>query len=183
MINFDNIYDIEAAESNVGLRYLFVSEGSQTIVKAIQYSYIQQLYGRDVYNLGFGDYEIDTDTLNDTTNSNNGDGYRVLNTVLSTIPTFFQQYPDRILMVHGSDGHPDFIDKCKASCNKNCNGDCKNFKRRINIYRRFVDKNYDTLSVDYQFLGGFFNDEGLITLEDYIQHKPYDSVLVLKRNN
>lgn len=182
MINFGNTYDIQIGENPSGIRYLFVSEGVETIVKAIQYSFVQQYKDQDVYNLGFGDYDIETDLVDDTINSNNGDGHKVLYTVLSTIPLFFEKYPKGVLMVHGSDDHPEFIAKCKESCQKKCGDDCKNFKRRINIYRGFVNKNYDALIPDYQFLGGF-KEEGKVFVEEYIQHKPYDSVLVFKRNN
>ena len=159
-----------------------MSEGKEDIVKAIQFSYLQDLNTQPVYNLGFGDYNIETDALVDTTNSNNGDHYRVLNTVLSTIPPFLETYPNAVLMVHGSDGRPDFEANCKATCTKNCIMECKNFKRRINIYRRYLDKNYDELNADYQFKGGVFQQNGDIYLEDYIPRKIYDAVLLSKRN-
>ena len=71
--------------------------------------------GKQVFNLGFGDYDITTDTLDDKINSNNGDHYRVFNTVLSTIPTFFDAYKGAILMVNGSDGTQKFVEFCKEN--------------------------------------------------------------------
>jgi hypothetical protein len=158
MASFDGIYQLEKAQTESGLRYLFISEGDQDIIKAIQYSFIQKLGGQDVYNLGFGDYDIEADTLDDKINSNNGDVYKIFNTVLSTIPTFFEAFKGAILMVHGSDSTQSFLDACKAACIKKCENDCKNFKRRINLYRRYVNKNFEPLSVDYQFIGGTLNE-------------------------
>lgn len=190
MIDFGNIYETQATESEVGNKYFFVSEGNQDVIKAIQYSFIQQLNnqiieelnGRNVYNLGFGDYDSDNDTLNDLANTNNGDHYKVFNTVLSTIPTFFEAYKGMVLMVHGSDGRQSFIESCKPACSRKCTNECKNFKRRINIYRRYVNKHYDLLSVDFQFIGGILNNEGSTDLESYIVGKEYDSVLLFQKN-
>jgi len=182
MSNLPNIYDLEEDKSARDLTFLFISSGEQDIIKAIQYSFVQNLHGRAVYNLGFGDYDPEADVIIDNINTNNGDAYKVLHTVLSTIPGFFRNYPDAYLMVQGSDGRPEFIKNCRTTCTKNCDEECKNFNRRINIYRHYVNKNYEQLNIDYQFLGGAMQADSSIYLEDYATHKAYDSVLLLKRN-
>ena len=156
MSYFENIYDLEEDKEAQNLKFIFISSGTQDIVKAIQYSYLQQLNnshllqlnGKNVYNLGFGDYNLENDTLTDTVNTNNGDVYKVFNTVLSTVPNFFENYTNSILIVQGSDSSQQFIQQCKETCTKSCGEKCKKSNRRINIYKHFVNKNYEQLIVD-----------------------------------
>nr|WP_233244156.1 hypothetical protein [Brumimicrobium oceani] len=70
-------------------QFIFESKGVRTIVKAIEYSFIRNISGRKVYNLGFGDFNEKSGLLIDDINSNNGDMRKVFNTVLNTIPIFF----------------------------------------------------------------------------------------------
>jgi hypothetical protein len=65
--------------------------------------YVLDFRGRRVYNLGFGDYDLDTDSISDDLTTNNGDPYKVFHTVLHTIPQFFETYSDAMMMVLGSD--------------------------------------------------------------------------------
>jgi hypothetical protein len=115
-------------------------------------------------------------------NSNNGDTYKVFNTVLCSILAFFEICPKDMLMIQGSDGTPEFVKHCRLNCTKKCNEECKNFNRRINIYQNYVDKNYDQLIIDYQFFGENNNDANLIDFEDYVCGKQYDTLYLLKRN-
>jgi hypothetical protein len=78
----------------------------------------------------------------DDIHTNNGDVFKVFNTVLITIPMFFENFNNAILMVQGSDGRPAFIENCQSTCRKQYVDACKNFNRRINIYRHYVDRNY-----------------------------------------
>jgi hypothetical protein len=87
--------------------FFFISKGEKDIIKAIQFSFVQELNGRKIYNLGFGDYDLENDKIIDDINTNNGDAYKVLNTALSTIPIFFENFGSEILMVQGSDGSLD----------------------------------------------------------------------------
>ena len=181
MSNVENIYDLEEVKEAQNLKFIFISSGTQDVVKAIQYSYLlqlnnlnlQQLNGKDVYNL-------ENDTLIDTVNTNNGDVYKVFNTVLSTVPNFFENYTNSILIVQGSDSTEEFIHLCKQTCKKGCGEKCKKSNRRINIYKNFVNKNYEQLKIDYQFVGGIKDANNQIVLEEYIKYKDYDSVLLLK---
>ncbi|OJV97631.1 MAG: hypothetical protein BGO52_09615 [Sphingobacteriales bacterium 44-61] len=95
-VNFENImlltmkaeiktYEIEETQFINQLQFLFESVGQNKILKAIQYTNVMKFKNRDVYNLGFGDYDMRTGAINDEINSNNGDVYTVFNTVLSTV--------------------------------------------------------------------------------------------------
>ncbi len=183
MSNVESVYELEADKSGNGLKFFFISKGEQDIIKAIQFSFVQELNGRNIYNLGFGDYDLENDIIVDDINTNNGDAYKVFNTVLTTIPIFFENFGDEILMVQGSDGRPAFAEKCKLECKKKCVDECKNYNRRINIYRGYVDKNYNDLSADYQFLGGIKNEEQQTILETYERCKKYDSVFLFRKNH
>src|SRR5215210_4179188 len=98
-----NSYNTEEELDAGKLKYYFESTGQTTVVKAIEYSPILQISSRQVYNLGFGDYDENTNTVSDDSISNNGDAYKVFNTVLNTIPAFFAKNPGGIIFVQGSD--------------------------------------------------------------------------------
>ncbi len=160
-------YEVVEEKSDTGLKFFFKSKGKQNIIKVIHYSFVQQLSGKNIYNLGFGDYNLMNDTIIDDINANNGDTYKVFNTVLRTIPVFFENFENAILMVQGSDGKPGYIEKCRRICRKNCVQECKNYNRRISIYCGYVDRNYDLLIVDFQFLGGLLNEQHQAEVEVY----------------
>lgn len=181
MSTIENVYELEEDKSANGLKFFFISKGDQDVIKAIQFSYVQELNGQNIYNLGFGDYDLENDKIIDDTNTNNGDAYKVFNTVLSTIPIFFEHFDDEILMVQGSDGRPEFVENCKLICKKQCVDECRNYNRRINIYRSYIDKNCEQLYADYQFLGGLKDEEQHTILESYERYKKYDSVFLFRK--
>jgi len=151
MGNTIDAYRLREEKSGRDIEFFFISEGMSDVNKAIQYKYLQDSYGRNMYNLGFGDYDMEHNVILDNTNTNNGDAYKVFNTVLSTIPMFFKIRPNSLLLIEGSDSKPEFAEQCRLSCKKNCINECRNFNRRINVYRKYVDKNYDQLNLDYRF--------------------------------
>lgn len=182
MSNTVDCYEFNVTKSETNLLFIFISKGNTDIVKAVQYQYINELGGKEVYNLGFGNYDIETDTMTDDTTDNNGDVYKVFNTVLSSIPIFFEHNKNAVLFVQGSDSKPDFIEKCRQGCSRKCGNECKKAHRRINIYRGHLDKHYNELSIDFQFMGGVKSLENQIMVEEYECRKRYDSVLLLKKN-
>jgi hypothetical protein len=182
MSNPEYFYEIEESVTESGIQYSFMSEGKTDIIKVIEYSYVQDFMNKPLYNLGFGDYDAENDKIFDSSVSNNGDHYKVFNTVLNTIPSFFDHYQNAVMIVQGSDSKSDFLNKCKITCKKKCPaGECKNSHRRINVYRSYVDKNYDTLIEDYTFYGGEINADNQMIIESYQKGKKYDSVLLLKK--
>ena len=177
------LYEVVEEKSETGLKLFFISKGKQKLIKVIHYSFVQELSGKKIYNLGFGDYDLVNDTILDEINTNNGDTYKVFNTVLSTIPLFFENFGNEILMVQGSDGKPGFIEKCMRICKKNCVLECKNYNRRISIYCGYVDRNYDQLNIDYQFFGGLIYEHQETEVEVYKRYKKYDAIFLFKKFN
>lgn len=180
-----NTYNLSESinETKDYLRYFFISEGSENIIKIIDYQYVQEYENHNIYNLAFGNYDPENDTVVDDANSNNGDVYPVFNTVLSSIPKFFEIFPNDKIIVQGSDSTQEFLDKCKQNCTKKkCfNGKCRKFNQRLRIYKNYVDKNYDDLIKEYTFYGGFKDEFNNSYLEEYIKYKEYFSVVVEKK--
>ncbi|TKC62454.1 hypothetical protein FBD94_09565 [Pedobacter hiemivivus] len=173
---------IKGQKTETGVKYYFTSNGNSNIVKAISYTCLADFEGKLVYNLAFGDYDTITDQICDDVSTENGDVYKVFNTVLSTIPLFFDSFPGSIMFVQGSDSSKKFIDKCKMDCRRTCIDFCKKSHRRINVYRGYINKNYDALQNDFTFYGGKKNTDDETIMEEYIQNKKYDSIFVTKNN-
>lgn len=175
-------YDTQENVTDEGIQYTFISEGRSDIFKVIEYVYVQDFLGKRLYNLGFGDYDVKNRVILDGAISNNGDHYRVFNTVLNTIPVFFENYPNAIMLVQGSDSRPEFVNNCKLTCTKKCSeNECRNSDRRINLYRSYVDRNYDMLVKEYAFLGGQRGVDRHRDIENYQKGKKYDSVFLTKK--
>ncbi|MES2555888.1 MAG: hypothetical protein V4604_07050 [Bacteroidota bacterium] len=175
-MNNISVYDTEQLITQNSIRYFFESNGEKSIIKAIDYSPIDFKNGKTIYNLGFGDYDEQNDTINDDINSNNGDHYIVLNTVLFSVPLFFAVYPNAVLFIGGSDSSSLFLANCKISCNKKCDNSCKNHHRRIKVYRYFIDKNFESLSQSYVIFGR--NKLKNNSFLPYIRYESYDDLLI-----
>jgi hypothetical protein len=173
------IYKTEQFKGDLTLQYFFESVGSKNIIKLIDYSPVDYKDGKVIFNLGFGDYDEESNTIIDDINSNNGDIRIVFNTVLSTVPLFFQNYPDAVIIVSGSDSHEDFINDCSPTCKKKCVEYCKNYQRRIKTYRYYVDKNFDELCTAFIFFGR--NRSKNIDFVQYVPLHEYDDILVYKK--
>ncbi|WP_419800734.1 DUF6934 family protein [Mucilaginibacter sp.] len=71
------------------LFYESTSEGSKGLFKkVVEYT---ETSTENVYNLGFGDYDETTKSINDLTVTNNGDSLKVLATVASTVYAFYRK--------------------------------------------------------------------------------------------
>ncbi|CAG5069750.1 hypothetical protein DYBT9623_02487 [Dyadobacter sp. CECT 9623] len=176
-----NVYEFDEEQSSTELRYVFLSVGKKIVSKIVVYTCTHQFENRDVYNLGFGDYFDEDDNIEDRVQTNNGDAYVVFNTVLATIPLFFEKFSDSMLMVQGSDSRQGFAAECKRTCLKNCKTSCRKSNQRISIYRNFVEKHFLTLSQDYWFLGGFRGLRYQIITEIYIPGRKYDAILMFRK--
>lgn len=100
---------------------------------------------------------------------------------LAQFRLFFAICSDSIIMVRGSDGRQEFIEHCRLTCTKKCKGECKNFDRRMNLYRNHIDKHYGQLINDYQFFGEYKNEDDHTIFENYICEKKYDLVFMEKK--
>jgi hypothetical protein len=176
-----NVYNVIEERSSTELRFIFFSTGKKIVTKVIIYTYTHQFEDREVYNLGFGDYNQALDDIQDKVKTNNGDAYKVFSTVLSTIPMFFEIFPNAILMVQGSDSGPDFAKECMKTCNRRCHLSCHNSDQRVSIYRNFVEKHFIDLGRDYWFLGGFTSTGYKMIPERYIPSRKYDAILMFRK--
>ncbi|HTJ13720.1 MAG TPA: hypothetical protein VL547_16905 [Dinghuibacter sp.] len=181
MTSSDHFYVVDQRLTGNGIQYLFISDGVREIIKIIEYILSNQVDGRPVYNLGFGDYDSSNECLLDSPISNNGDHYRVFNTVLNTIPDFFTSFPTAIVAVQGSDSGDAFIRQCRHECKKGCKeGECRRAGRRIGLYCSYLNKHFEAFSNEYIFYGGNVDDENRLLIEPYKIGKQYDSVLLSK---
>ena len=79
--------------------YEFLSSGPKgTIKKVVQYIAISQ----GVYNLGFGDWDEEAQSIRDDVRTNNEDRDKVLATVAFTVFDFMEHHPDAIILAEGS---------------------------------------------------------------------------------
>ncbi len=177
LINIDIYYTAFSIENSI-IQYFFETRGKRKILKAVQYSKMKIKNNETFYNLGFGDYNLENKSISDKENSNNGDVRIVFNTVLSTIPKFFQDNPDFPIYFQGSDSKASFEKECRNTCSKNCTQICKNKNRRIRIYTYFLDKNFKHFLKDYVFYG--FDDELKIFVE-YVPKNNYTAILIYKK--
>lgn len=154
-----NIESYETVDEKSGLMYSFISRGKVNINKLVVYQYLGRNLtiadnSLELYNLGFGDWVQDTYRINDKVNSNNGDTRKVFNTVLNTIPDFFEKNENTALLVSGSD------------------------ERRLRIYCGYVSKHLHELELTYRFYG-FSNDK----LVRFQQGNLYDSVVFFPKTS
>jgi hypothetical protein len=81
-------------------QFRFYSVGLRgTILKLIEFTYIDSL---DFWNLGFGDFDVETGRIDDQVVSDNGDGRKVLATVAYALRQFLSTYPDATVFFAGS---------------------------------------------------------------------------------
>ncbi len=113
------------------------------IKKIVQYT---EMSLDNYYNLGFGDYDEETGELDDKIVTNNGDGLKVLSTVVSTIYAFTGKYPNAKIFATGS----------TAS--------------RTRLYRMGITNNLEELKRDFLVYGLTFEEkfEKFIVGEDYL---------------
>jgi hypothetical protein len=182
MTNIYSTYKLFDIPHPNGLRFSFISNGTNDIIKVVDYSVVgvksDIIKTSYIFNFGFGDFDIETQMLKDDVMSDNGDVRKVFYTSLSTIPLFFQRFPSEAIMVTGSDSKDDFHDKCFPKCRKKCSEPvyCKNKHQRINVYTMYLDKHFEELNIDYTFFGGI--DE---IIEPYEPQKKYKAVFVIKK--
>jgi hypothetical protein len=118
-------YDVEISE-DVSF-FEFISEGKQgNIRKIIQYSPTNL---KGVYNLGFGDKNLQTGQIDDKVITDNGDSEKVLATVGATVYAFVTQYPKAYIVIVGSS------------------------IARTRLYRMAIGKYYDEITQDFQVYG------------------------------
>ncbi len=105
----------------------FVSVGTKgRIPKIVQYTPTNY---KDLYNLGFGDMNIETGEIDDTVISNNGDSEKVLATVVATLYAFIDKHQNAMVYATGST------------------------KSRTRLYRMGITKYLDEIKDDFDIFG------------------------------
>jgi hypothetical protein len=141
-------YELKAEKSL--MVFEFVSEGPRgEIPKIIKYS---ETNLKDLYNLAFGDKNLDTGELDDTIVSNNGDSEKVLATVVSTVYAFCDKHPDSWIFATGST------------------------KARTRLYRMGISKYIDEIKNDFDIYGLRENE-----WEKFVKEIEYDAFLVRRK--
>jgi predicted choloylglycine hydrolase len=133
--------------------FKFTSKGSKGLVeKIIEYTATDS---DNIYNLGFGDYDPLTDSMNDLTITDNGDSSKVLATVASTVYTFTDENPSAMILFTGST------------------------PARTRLYRMAITINLAEISQDFVIFG-YSSDRNW---EEFVVNKSYHAFLVTKREN
>jgi hypothetical protein len=107
----------------------FLSVGKKGSIK--KRVYFQLFENTNVHNLAFGDVNLETDDLDDTVITDNGDTEKVLATVATTVFAFLDKYTNAI--VHAMGATPS----------------------RTRLYQIGISKNIEELQEKYQIFGLF----------------------------
>ena len=139
-----------SAENELNI-FEFESIGNKgKITKIVQYT---EMSVKGYYNLGFGDLDIETREINDEIITNNGDGQKVLATVVSTMYSFTGNNPEAYIYATGSS------------------------ESRTRLYRMGITNNLEELKKDF-YVFGLRNDE---EFEPFIVGEDYLGFLVTRK--
>lgn len=135
------------------LFYEFTSEGPNGLIKkVVEYT---KTNIENVYNLGFGDYDENTKSINDLSITNNKDSLKVLATVASTVYTFTEKYPKAWILATGSTD------------------------ARTRLYRMGISSNFSEISEDFIIFG--YSKKGYWDV--FMLGKDYEAFLITKKDN
>lgn len=133
------------------LVFQFTSIGTKgQIKKMVTYLYTGT---ENVYNLGFGDLNEETNEIDDLSVTNNGDSEKVLATVASTILTFTKKYPNALIVATGSTAV------------------------RTRLYRMGISNNLQEIQINFSVYG--FTEQG--EWEKFVVGKNYEAFLITKK--
>ena len=140
-------YQVETDEEN---SFYFLSVGKKGIIlKMVELAEI----GENIYNLGFGDYDFTTNTINDKIKSSNGDAEKVLATVLGILSEFLLKNPTKTVFFNGSD------------------------LIRTRLYQKIINLYFDELTHTFEIFGGINHG-----FELFQKNKNYESFLIKIRS-
>lgn len=110
----------------------FLSEGKKgKISKLIQF---QQMNIKNLYNLAFGDKNLETGELDDKVITDNGDSEKVLAIVVAAIYAFADSYPESWIYATGST------------------------TARTRLYRMGINKYFEIVAADFEIMGESRNE-------------------------
>ncbi|NQY01209.1 MAG: hypothetical protein HRT70_08815 [Flavobacteriaceae bacterium] len=136
------------------LHFEFISEGAKGLIpKIVEYTETEQT---NIYNLGFGDYDKKTKSINDLSITNNGDSLKVLATVASTVYAFTEKYPKAWIFATGSTN------------------------ARTRLYRMGITNNLAEIQKDFKVFGLTIENN---VWEEFIAGEDYNAFLITKKEN
>jgi hypothetical protein len=91
-------YPLKAEDSLMVFEFLSLGPNGN-IPKLVKFS---ETNLKDLYNLAFGDKDLNTGDINDLAISNNGDSEKILASVVSAVYAFTDQYPNAYVYATGS---------------------------------------------------------------------------------
>jgi hypothetical protein len=123
-------YELKAGKNLT--TFEFLSEGKKgQIVKVIQF---EQMNLDNLYNLAFGDKDMETGKLDDEAITDNGDSEKVLATVVSAVYAFADRYPESWIYATGSTA------------------------ARTRLYRMGINKYFEIVVADFDIMGESKNE-------------------------
>lgn len=138
------------ASSDKLMTFEFISEGQKGYIhKLVKY---QPTNLKGVYNLAFGDKNLNTGEIDDTVISNNGDSEKVLATVVATVYAFTDKYPNAWIYATGST------------------------KTRTRLYRMGITKFLSEVTTDFEIVGEKNGD-----WETFRKNVEYEGFLVRRK--
>lgn len=139
-----------SAENELNI-FEFESVGEKgKIIKIVQYT---EMSVKGYFNLGFGDLDIETREIDDEIKTNNGDGQKVLATVVSTIYSFIGKNSEAYIYATWSS------------------------ESRTRLYRMGISNKLEELKKDF-YVFGLRNDE---EFEPFIVGEDYLGFLVTRK--
>ena len=140
-------YQVKTDEEN---SFYFLSIGKKGIIlKMVELAEISE----SIYNIGFGDYDFTTNTINDKIKSNNSDAEKVLATVLGILSEFLHKNPTKTVFFNGSD------------------------LIRTRLYQKIINLYFDELTHTFEIFGGVNHE-----FELFQKNKNYESFLIKIRS-
>jgi hypothetical protein len=134
------------------MTFEFISEGKKGLIhKIVRY---QPTNIQGVFNLAFGDKNLQTGDIDDTAISNNGDSDKVLATIVASVYAFTDYYPYAWIYATGST------------------------KSRIRLYRMGITKYLNDVKEDFELFGERDDD-----WENFRKNIHYDGFLIRRKNH
>lgn len=143
-------YELKAGEQLEVFEFVSIGPKGK-IPKMVQYTPTNY---KDLYNLGFGDKNIENGEIDDTVISNNGDSEKVLATVVATLYAFIDTHKDAMVYATGST------------------------KARTRLYRMGISKYLDEIKADFEIYGELENG-----WEVFQKDVEYDAFIVKLKGN
>ena len=144
----NELYELE--EGSNAMTFEFTSVGPNgKIPKMVIYS---KTNVRNLYNLAFGDKNINTGDIDDLVITNNEDSQKVLATVASTVYVFLNKYPEALIIATGST------------------------KARTRLYQMGISKYLDEITADFNVFG---EKDG--KLHPFEKNIGYDAFLIMRK--